>query len=130
MGLVAGVPTFVQVGRSSGFFLDLGDWVQRKDKLLRLQRLLESTAEDCHFVLAKRSLTSHEQTLLLQQLTHFDKRLFDPTTLAFLQLSGDPVSELLQFCFHNVGDERGFDSELFRYIQVSLSLFEVDANSY
>ena len=42
-------------------------------RLLSNQRLLESTQVDCHFALANRSLTDQEQTLVLQQLTLFQK---------------------------------------------------------
>ena len=72
-GLKATLPTFVEVARSLGLCLDLDDCAHLREELLSLQRLLESTQLDCHLALANRSLTDHEQALVLQQLTVMQK---------------------------------------------------------
>ena len=71
--LNATLPTFFEVARTLGLYLDLDSWAQLREGLLLNKRLLESAREDCHFALANQAWTDHEQALVLQQLTVLQK---------------------------------------------------------
>ena len=74
-GLNATLPTFFEVARTLGLCPDLDSWAQLREGLLLNKQLLESACEDCHFALANRALTDHEQALVSQQLTSCRKTL-------------------------------------------------------